>query len=201
MEKNGKVSSVYWKFSRIDKENEQQISQILELGRKVFGEWFLSKNELIAQVKLCEKDSIKNALVMVQDEMIVWFWICYLWGKWDTSDVEIDERFDNLDKIGYIKTIVIDPGLQWKNYWSVLLKVLLENAKEAGNENILLHAWNESPDDSSRRFFKKHWALSIKNYNLKWYEDSKKNGWMCSRCGNPCTCSSTEMILNLSNLN
>lgn len=201
MKKDRKMISAYQDLRHIDIDNEKQISQVLELGRKVFGEWFLSKNDFITQVKLCEKDGIKNALVMIQDEVIVWFWICYLWGKWNTSDVEIDERPDSLDKIGYIKTIVIDPALQWRDYGSTLLKVLLRNAKEAGNENILLHAWNESPNDSSRRFFKKHWAISIKNYTMKWYEDSKKNGWMCSRCGNPCTCSSTEMILNLSNLN
>ena len=173
------------------------IDSILSLSNKVFWEWFLSQKELTEQILLCENNHIKNALVIIKNTQLVGYWICYLGGKWWWKEVKIDDRFTDINNYGYVSTIIIDPIFRWQNYGSILLEYLLKNLKMNWDKQALLHVWNESPKDSSKCFFLKHGAIPIKTYDFKWYQDSIENKWECSLCGNPCICSSTEMLINL----
>jgi len=181
----------------IDLKNKELLNKVLELENKVFGEGFLKMEELIRQIQLCQKDSNNNAICIMEDEKIIWFWICFLWGNWDRSEIEIDAKFENLQTISYLKTLIIDPDLQWRGKWKYILDILLQNAKKSWDKQVLLHTWVESPNNSSRRFFEKHGANIVKTYHKKWYQDSIDNGWICTRCWNPCECSSVEMIIDL----
>lgn len=177
--------------------NSPYIDSILRLESQVFWEWFTNKEELLYQIKLSQSHIWNNTVWVIKDGILVWFWICYNGWNWDNNDVEIDNQFTELSQIAYIKTIIVDPNYQWKKEWVAILKHLLSKAILAWNKIALLHAWDWSPNNSSIRFFEKNWALKIKTYENKWFDDSLKNWWYCSKCWNPCRCWSVEMKINL----
>lgn len=178
-------------------EGSNLLKEVFELENKVFWEWFTDINELWKQIRLCINDSVNNAIWIIKNWKIIWFWICYLWWNWNRNDVEIDKQFWDLSKIAYIKTIIIDPENQGKSEWAAIITTMLDNARKAWNNQVILHAWDWSPNNSSIKFFEKHWAKTVKIYEKKWYLDSLKNWWKCSKCGNPCLCWSVEMLINL----
>lgn len=181
----------------IDK-NSPYVPNVINLENKVFWNWFINQIELLKQIEWSSLKGITNAIWIINKEKeLIWFWICYMWWNWSREEVEIDNKFKDLSQIAYIKTIIISPEYQWKALWGVLIENLITNSKKVWNTSLLLHAWDGSPNNSSINFFEKHWAKQIKRYDKKWYEDSLKNWWSCSKCGNPCLCSSIEMIIKL----
>lgn len=70
------------------------------------------------------------------------FGLCYLGGQWTRDDVEIDQAFQDLSKMGYIKTVIVDPDFQGKSEGRAILQSMLQIAKNASNTQVLLHAWD-----------------------------------------------------------
>ena len=91
---------------------------------------------------------------------------------------------------------MVDAGLQGLNEGEIILKTLLKQAKEAGDTHVLLHAVDGDINDPSYCFFKKHGAEVLNIYHKRWYQESLDRGWQCPRCGNPCECSSIEMLID-----
>lgn len=181
------------------KKNYYILDDIIKLSSKIFWDWFLTKKELIKQIKLCCYEKIINAKALYKDKILIWYWICYLWWKWWKYEVEIDNSITDLKKNWYLKTIIVDSNTQWKWFWNLILNEIITTSRNYWDEKILLHAWDGSPNNSSIIFFSKNWAKFIKKYKNKWYEDSLKNWWKCSKCWNPCYCSSIEMIIDINN--
>ncbi len=63
-------------------------------------------------------------------------------GQWTRDDVEIDQSFQDLSKMGYIKTIIVDPDFQGKNEGRAILHSMLQTAKNASDTQLLVHAWD-----------------------------------------------------------
>lgn len=181
----------------INSDDENDIKSVLALETKVFWEWFLERDDLLLQLGYCQSDDVNNAIWLFCEWKMVWFGICYLWNKWSRADVEIDSSFLDISNIWYVKTIIIDPSLQGKDAGKMILSSMIHGARKVGNQQLLLHAWDGSPNDSSRRFFEKNGARIVKTYEKKWYQDSLENGWNCSKCWNPCECSSIEMVIDI----
>ncbi|MDP2103539.1 MAG: GNAT family N-acetyltransferase, partial [Candidatus Gracilibacteria bacterium] len=177
--------------------NKYDIESVLALETKVFGEGFLGRDDLLLQLEYCRDGNINNAIGIFHKGKMVGFGICYLGGKWSSIDIDIDPSFSDISDIGYIKTIIVDPSLQGRNIGQMILSSMIHNARKIGNRQLLLHAWDGSPNDSSRLFFEKNGGRTVKIYKRKWYQDSMENGWNCSKCGNPCECSSIEMIIDI----
>ena len=93
----------------IDANDANAIKCILELDAKVFWEWFTSKEELLEQILLCQNTQINNAICVKNNWKIIGFWLCYIAWKWAKDNIQIDESIQNISKIWYIKTIIIDP--------------------------------------------------------------------------------------------
>ena len=94
----------------------------------------------------------------------------------------------------------MDEGLQGLIEGEIILKTLLKQAKEAGNTHVLLHAVDGDRNDLSYCFFRKHGAEVLNVHHKRWYQESLNRGWLCPRCGNPCECSSIEMLIDLEKL-
>ena len=92
---------------------------------------------------------------------------------------------------------MVDTGLQGLSESEIILKTLLRQAKEAGNTHVLLHAVDGDRNDLSYCFFRKHGAEVVNVHHKRWYLD---RGWQCPRCGNPCECSSVEMLIDLEDI-
>jgi hypothetical protein len=185
------------KLISIDINDKNILWDIIKLSDKVFWEWFLSKEDLLKQIKLSKKWNMTNSLLLFENDKLLWHWICYLWWNWFNEGILISDKNLDLWETSYIKTIIIDPNFHWKWYWKIIIAKLIENSIFKWDKSIILHAWAESPNNSSVKFFKKSWAIIIKKYENRWYEDSLENWWLCSKCWNPCKCSSIEMQIKL----
>lgn len=167
---------------------QKHIPNMIELSDKVLWKWFVSIEAINKQISLTGG----NTIWLFDWNVLIGFWICYKPGLWDRMCVDIDENFA-IEWFWYLQTIIILPWLQWKWLWQKILDHIIKNIKKGAWKWILLHAWDGSPNNSSILFFEKNWASAIKTYKDKWYQDSLINWWSCSKCGNPCKCSSVEM--------
>lgn len=94
-----------------------------------------------------------------------------------------------VDKIGYLATVATKEGFTGLGIATALVEKSLENMRAQGSSHFVSTAWKhygiiniESILESAG--FRKE--IDIPNY---WYESSKREGYMCPHCGNPCTCS------------
>lgn len=175
----------------IDYKNSKVINDMLTLSAIVFWEWFIKKDELINQLN----KSISKVIYI--DNKIVGYIICFIPGKFYRNDIWDISWCIDIDKTAYIKTIIINPLFQCQWFWDILLKEIINEIKNRNINKIFLHAWWGSPNNSSLRFFQKHWAKTIFVYKNKWFNDSLEKWWNCSKCWSPCTCESIEMIIDI----
>lgn len=175
----------------IDCKDGKIINDILTLSSIVFWEWFLDKLELIIQIK----KSISKVIYL--DNKIVGYIICFIPGKFYKSDIWDISWYININETAYIKTIIINPLFQSQWFWDNLFKEIVKDLKIMSINKIFLHAWWWSPNNSSLKFFQKHWAEIIFIYKNKWFNDSLEKWRNCSKCWSPCICESIEMLINI----
>lgn len=96
-----------------------------------------------------------------------------------------------LNQVAYFQSLFISREYQGQKWGQQLSMASVERLKMLGAKAVLCHSWDESPGNSSRKYldrlgFEK--VISISNY---W----QCIDYSCTRCGNPCKCTATEMIL------
>ena len=174
----------------------KDLEDVIKISDILIGKGFLSKEYLVKSIQKSTKKGIKNSLVAVIDRKIVGYAYLYAPGNWSEFESCSPELWPSpIEKNAYYKTVGVLAGYSGKGIGTKLSEEGIKNAKRQGAENIIVHAWLNSPRSSSLKLFEKLGAKKIKMYEKRWYEDSLKQGWQCSKCGNPCYCNSMEMII------
>lgn len=121
---------------------------------------------------------------------------CVMWKEDAMDFLRVnDDIFGDADMIGIVKMAAVNPAFQKQHVGSTLVKDLLESMKLIGAGSYACVAWRQNngveniePLIAKRGFVSK---LVINDY---WYEESKKEGYVCPADGNPCHCSADIWI-------
>ena len=96
------------------------------------------------------------------------------------------------ETVGYFKSLFISEEFQAMGLGKKLSQASIETLKKMGAKAVLCHSWNESPNNSSRRYLDKMGFIPIETHPKFWNHID----YDCTRCApNRCICDATEMIL------
>lgn len=94
------------------------------------------------------------------------------------------------EKVGYFKSLFVDKRLQGQGWGPKLSEVSIQQMKKAGAEAVVVHSWQESPNNSSTRYLESIGFQSLGKHGKFW----EKVDYECAGCNEkPCTCSADEM--------
>lgn len=93
------------------------------------------------------------------------------------------------EKIGYIKTIVVDKKYEGFGIATKLVLKSLEKMEQDGCEACISTAWKHCGITNIANVLLKNGFIKKLELSNYWYEDSIKQGYLCPQCGNPCHCS------------
>lgn len=95
------------------------------------------------------------------------------------------------EAVGYFQSLFVSEKCQGGGWGRRLSMASIENMKLAGAKAVVCHSWNESPNNSSARYLKSLNFTAVTEIPNFW----KPIDYECTRCGRPCLCTATEMIL------
>jgi ribosomal protein S18 acetylase RimI-like enzyme len=176
---------------------ESHISKVYGLLTEYFGVNYISLVDLREMINERALQSTSSSYVALCNNELIGFITGYFPKRWDETIFSLKSLKNiDLNTTSYLKIIAVDQNFRDKKVGTQLFEVILNSFKDKNTENIILQVWNESKGNSSFNFFKsKNFKLLnvIEDY---WYESSLKEYWICIRCGNPCKCSVSEMVLS-----
>jgi hypothetical protein len=104
--------------------------------------------------------------------------------KWDTP----------FESVAYFQSLFIEPKLTGVGWGSKISQHSIQMLKTLGGvKAIVAHSWQESPNDSSRKYLNTLGFKLVATHPFYW----KEVDYVCTRCGKPCLCTADEMILYL----
>lgn len=138
------------------------------------------------------KNNIPVSFVMVEfkdgRERIAGVRLTYPPGQW--LDKEQTEP-----GTAYFQSLFIDPKFQGQGWGVRLSEYSIKALRLLGAKAVMCHSWDESPHNSSRKYLDKLGFKPKRKIEHFW----KEIDYECTRCGNPCLCTATEMVLSLEN--
>ena len=172
-------------------------NEIIQFANKHIGLNYFSQEDL---EKIYSRSLLKGeccSFVHFEDNRIVAIRLAYMPGSWtDSPEVVIhpDLWLVDQDKVGYFKSLFVDPSFQGQGLGSKLSSFTIEAFKKVGGLAVVTHSWKESPNNSSYLYLSKLDFSTIKEIPLAWNHID----YECVRCGpQRCVCSALEMIKRL----
>lgn len=154
------------------------------------GKGYFSREKAQKIIEHSYKGHTPVSFVMVEyvngQERIVGVRLTYPPGQWlDKEQTEPDAA--------YFQSLFIDARYQGQGWGVRLSEYSICALKSLGAKKVICHSWDESPHNSSRRYLDKLGFQPIKKIKHFW----KEIDYECTRCGKPCLCTATEMVLPL----
>lgn len=177
----------------------KDLDKILRFTDRWIGKGYFQKDELRVTLLKGIKDDLNANFIAVIDDKIIGVRICFAPGEWinikDLRGLSPGSWGVDMDKIAYFKSLFIHDKYQGKGIGSKLSRLAIEKLKQMGAEAILAHAWQESPEDSSRKYMSKMGFRQVADHRKFWYLVD----YECTRCGadERCICTASEMVLTL----
>lgn len=169
------------------------IDRALEFSDKFIGENYYLREDLL---KFTD-NKLSFLLIDSKSEDVLGIRLSLPMGDWmDKENLKkIHPELWKIDseKVGYFKTIFLSDKVRGLKFGQKLSERALEAFKQTGHKAVVCHSWNESPNDSSRRYLENLGFKSLVSISNFW----KDIDYNCIRCGKPCVCSATEMICYL----
>ena len=151
---------------------EKDIEEILTLSSKAFGKHFHSKEHF-------EQTLTNETSIFVNDK-----------GKISAYCIILKE--DNQVRID---SITVDENERGKGIASMLIEDVILNY---GHLRIYTYAWKMKNGEVNLKVILERLGFKfVEEIKNMWYEDSKKTGFICPSCGNPCICSA--LVYELTN--
>ncbi len=187
---------------------KKDFESIIELGDKIFGDNYLTQDDLKSVLKKSVKDGKNCSFTLTLNEgdgleRLIGFRLTYAPGTWiDSYDPNLELNPDlwgfDPEKVAYMKSNCLDVEFRRNGFGRMLLDRSVAETRRMGAEAAVAHIWMNSPENGAYNYFLKAGGKMIKTYPSYWraYHLEDKP---CIHCGFPCECPAAEMIIDYSN--
>jgi ribosomal protein S18 acetylase RimI-like enzyme len=163
------------------------------IGRNYFSEEKLKK-----LFKASHRNNVNCSFVLEDSEGIKGLRLTFPPGQWSAEWIDRDTRQPThpelwqtpADHVAYFQSLFIASQYQGEGWGERLSMASIENLKKLGARAVVCHSWDESPYNSSRKYLLKLGFQPLVSIPHYW----KMIDYECTRCGQPCLCTATEMI-------
>lgn len=170
------------------------LAQIKFFTDKIIGENYFTNDELKECYQKALLNNVMYSFVLVgEQDKIQGVRLAYPAGSWAKGKGTklCPELWKvSIDKAAYFQSLFLAPEVQGLGWGPKLSEVVIERLKAIGNEAIITHAWQESPNNSSIRYLTKFGFKPVATHLNYWIDVD----YICSRDGKPCRCTAIEMI-------
>jgi GNAT superfamily N-acetyltransferase len=141
----------------------------------------------------CSANGVMCSFVLLRGDEVVGVRFTYpqdQWKKGKGQGLRTDLWKTEIKDVAYFQSLFLAPEIQGKGHGQKVSLASLEALKKAGAKAVVTHAWQESPNDSSRRYLAKLGFKLVAVHPRYWFDVD----YECTRCGKPCVCTADEMI-------
>jgi ribosomal protein S18 acetylase RimI-like enzyme len=182
---------------RIRELKSQDLETVLSFADKQIGQDYFTEAKLQRIIQASEKDGVMCSFVLEDVDGIQAIRLTYPPGQWLDRDSRqpIHPQLWKvpLEQTAYFQSLFLSGRYAGQGWGQRLSMASIENLRKLKTQAVVCHSWDESPFNSSRRYLDRlgfQAVISIPNY---W----KCIDYECTRCGRPCECTATEMVLYL----
>lgn len=182
---------------RIRALNIDDFNGVLAFADQHIGLNYFTREKLERIFKASSKNGVVCSLVLEDEEGIQGIRLSYPPEQWIDRDPRQPLHSElwkvPLSQAAYFQSLFLSPQYQGKGWGQRLSLASMEQLKRLGARAVICHSWDESPGNSSRKYLDRlgfQAVISIPNY---W----KCIDYECTRCGQPCVCTATEMVCYL----
>lgn len=181
--------------SRIRELIMSDLDAVLRFSDRQIGQDYFSPQKLAEIIEASTMKNVSVSFVLEDEEGIQGIRLTYPPGQWLKRHVSQPAHPElwrvPLAQVGYFQSLFIAPKYQGQGFGQRLSMASVENLRKLNTKAVVCHSWDESPNNSSRKYLNSlgfEPVCQIPNY---W----KQIDYECTRCGKPCVCTATEMIL------
>ena len=171
----------------------EKISAVLKFTDRAIGDNYYQRSDLVKFTELGHSYLLENAetgdILGVRLTLPPGTWV----GREKLKGLHPHLWDVDPEKVAYFKSIFLADEVRGQNFGLELSRVAMAGLKGDGALAVVCHSWNESPNDSSGRYLRKLGFKDLVVIENFWGDID----YSCTRCGNPCKCSATEMICRL----
>ncbi|MCV2883707.1 GNAT family N-acetyltransferase [Aestuariibacter sp. AA17] len=169
---------------------------IIALGNHVHGDNYINHEQLEDYYQKSVQNNINASWVALLNDKVIGFRLTFAAGTWTLDEwCSTDEWPVKADEVCYFKCNTVDEICRGKGVGSKLLSLSIENAKKQGAKAGMAHIWMASPGNSAFKYFSKCGGKVVKMHPNKWQPLFESDGYVCPVCGNHCTCTGAEMMI------
>lgn len=174
----------------------KHFEQAVALGNLVHGDNYLDLAKLTAMQKKALKNGINANFVAIEDEHVIGLRLSYAASNWPLDKWCTTSKWPCAQAdMAYFKCIAISPEHQGKGIGPQLLTASINALKSQGAKAGIAHLWMQSPGNGAVKYFTKAGGVMINEHKNRWLDDCINDGYICTICGNRCSCSAAEMAL------
>ncbi len=180
-----------YKDYTVRKANVADFASIIKIADAQLGEDYLTKERL---EKTLDKNASDEILVAVQNATgsIIAFCLYNHITYEEAKKIGRGYAFRNMmfaREIGYIATVATKDGFKKLGLASALIEKSISDMQEKGVNCFLSTAWKHAGVINIGSVLENLGFTKEIELAKYWYESSKKEGYLCPQCGNPCMCS------------
>ncbi len=169
---------------------EDKVEEVKSLTDDIFGETYLTLEELKEDYKISWKGGICSSFLMYDNKRLIGVRVTHAPGTWDFGSCLVDEWGVDSSKVAYFQTIGVHSDYSGKGLGQELLDASIEASKRQGAIAGVANIWVNSPHNSAYRYFSKAGGKVVNIKHNHW------RGQGCILCGPSCDCIAAEMIIH-----
>lgn len=169
---------------------------VITLGNKVHGDNYLDEAAAQNLYAASLKNNVNASLVAYLGNELVGFRLTQAPNQWLIDEWCSPELWPvNTAELCYFKCNTVDEKIRGTGVGSELLKRSIEQVKLQGAKAGLAHIWLASPGNSAFKYFTKCGGKLVKEHPNRWQPWYESHGYICPVCGQHCTCTAAEMMI------
>ncbi len=193
--------------------SHKHFEAIIHLGNQVHGDNYLDKKSLLDLYERSWSKNINASWVAVlsadekpvssetlarntPDGYLIGFRLTVAPDQWIADEwcSPTDWGFPK-EQVSYFKCNTVDYAMRGCGVGSTLLKKSIVSSQRQGALAGVAHIWLASPGNSAFGYFAACGGELLKKHPNKWQQHSIEDNYECPVCGDLCTCTAAEMIL------
>jgi GNAT superfamily N-acetyltransferase len=175
--------------------------KVLAFTDTYIGENYFSETKLKKLFAASRKNGVNCSFVLEDEGGIKGLRLTFPPGQWSNDQIDRDPRQPTHpelwgvgpEHVAYFQSLFLASEYQGKGWGERLSMASIENLMKVGAQAVVCHSWDESPNDSSRKYLLKLGFKPLVSISQYW----KMIDYECPRCGKPCLCTATEMIFHM----